>query len=482
MSYNAISRYRTPAALRAYLQQAGIELDLDDEVEQGPEAPLSKPYRLSDGFLIGNRACTHPMEGWDGTPDGRPTDLTIRRWANFGRSGAKLIWGGEAVAVCHAGRANPNQLCLKPENLGDFVQLRQTLVDHHRQAYGRTDDLLIGLQLTHSGRFAQPNVKGKAEPVILYHHPFLDPRVGIGPDYPLMTDGEIGGLIAQFVTAAGLAQQAGFDFVDIKHCHGYLGHEFLSAVTRSGPYGGSFENRTRFLREVVDGIRGACPGLRMGVRLSAFDFPQFKPDPLTGIGRPVAESGYPFLFGAAPGRPLEVDLGEAREFLALLKTLGIEMVNITGGSPYYNPHIQRPTRTPTVDGYQPPEDPLVGVARHVQACAILKSACPDMLIVGTGYTYLQEYLGHVAQANIRAGRVDFVGVGRMLLSYPDYFGDLLSGKLPDRRRLCRTFSDCTNGPRMGLVSGCYPLDPVYKEMPEFEELERRKEQLAQSRK
>ena len=255
------------------------------------------------------------MEGWDGSPEGFPTDLVRRRWTHFGQSGAKLIWGGEAVAVRHDGRANPLQLVLNDKTFSDIAALRGLLVDAHHERYGNTDDLLVGLQLTHSGRFARPNDKKRLEPQILYHHPLLDAKYHVPDEQPLMTDDEIARLIEDFVRAAVLAQKAGFHFVDIKHCHGYLGHEFLTAFDRPGKYGGSFENRTRFLREIVDGIRTEAPGLDIGVRLSAFDYIPFRPGE-DGTGEPesIEGSGYSYAFGA-DDTGLGIDLTEPRMFL-----------------------------------------------------------------------------------------------------------------------------------------------------------------------
>jgi NADPH2 dehydrogenase len=242
--------------------------------------------------------------------------------------------------------------------------LRESLIHAHALRW-QTDDLLIGLQLTHSGRFCRPNDKKRMEPRILYHHPILDRKFGLSDDYPVMTDDEIERLIEEYVVAAKLAQKAGFAFVDIKHCHGYLGHEFLSAVDREGKYGGSFENRTRFLREIVSGIRAEAPGLEIGVRLSAFDFIPFKPDE-NRIGKPEEWAGeYRYAFGG-DGSGVGIDLSEPNQFLGQCEALGIRLVNITAGSPYYVPHIQRPALFPPSDGYQPPEDPLVGVARLIK--------------------------------------------------------------------------------------------------------------------
>jgi 2,4-dienoyl-CoA reductase-like NADH-dependent reductase (Old Yellow Enzyme family) len=175
------------------------------------------------------------------------------------------------------------------------------------------------------------------------------------------------------------------------------------------------------------------------------------------------EGGYPFSFGSPPEDPTSPDFTEGIEFVRLLLSLDIRLINISAGSPYYNPHIQRPALFPPSDGYQPPEDPLVGVARLLSAARAVKAACPEAIVVGTGFTYLQEYLPHVAQAVLREGWMDFVGLGRLVLSYPELPRDTLSGKDLDRKRICRTFSDCTTGPRKGLVSGCYPLDPYYRD-------------------
>ena len=475
--YVHLGSLRSAEAFKRHLSEHDIPIPCDDEIATGSGAPLAQPLR-SNGISIGNRFAIHPMEGWDGTPDGRPTDLTLRRWANFGRSGAKLIWGGEAVAVRHDGRANPNQLLIGQYSLDDLSRLRETLVAEHKKTTGSVDGLLIGLQLTHSGRYSRPN-PGRAEPRILYHHPFLDKRLGLPSDYPVLTDGDIREIIEAFHKAARVAEHMEFDFVDVKHCHGYLGHEFLSAHVREGDYGGSFENRTRFLREVVQGIRTYAPALEIGVRLSAFDLVPFHPDPASsspgkpgiGVPEPFEELlPYRWGFGVNRANPVDSDLEEPVRFLSLLGELGIRLVNISAGSPYYNPHVQRPALFPPSDGYLPPEDPLVGVARQMAATRKLKQQFPNLLVVGTAYTYLQEFLPNVAQAAIREGWADSIGLGRMVLSYPELPWHVLQGRTLERKRVCRTFSDCTTAPRNGMPSGCYPLDGHYKNSETAEQL------------
>ncbi len=471
MAYPRIAAMRSVEKFRARLVDLDLPIDAEDSIETAPKSPLARPLEV-DGFTVGNRFVIHPMEGWDAEPDGKPSEYVRRRWRNFGVSGAKWIWGGEAMAVLPEARANPRQLVINEANRDSLAALNEELLDAHRARFGSTDDLLVGFQLTHSGRFCRPFDKTRPEPQILYRHPVLDRKFGLGDDYPLLTDDAIRAVIERFIAAAGIAESCGAHFVDIKHCHGYLGHEFLSAYTRPGPYGGSFENRTRFLREIVEGIRGATK-LRIGVRLSAFDFVPFRADPdqsegsRLGPGIPEeAPSPYESGFSTDRENPLAFDLAEADEFLALLESLGIRMVNVTAGSPYYNPHIQRPALFPPSDGYQPPEDPLIGCARQIDATARLKERAPGLALVGTAYTYLQEFLPHVAQWAVRNGKVDAVGLGRMVLSYPDLPADTLEKGELRTKSICRTFSDCTTGPRNGLISGCYPLDGFYKELPE----------------
>lgn len=465
--YSRLARLKNHEDFERYIRRLGINLPFDPELIHGVDSPLQQAYSLRNGRTVGNRFCALPMEGWDGTLDGKPSEHTTRRWKNFGRSGAKLIWGGEAVAVRHDGRANPNQLLINSANAKHIEILRGALVEEHVQRFGTCEDLIIGLQLTHSGRFSRPKDKARLEPRILYHHPVIDQMFNISPDHAILTDLEIETLINDFILAARLAQEIGFDFVDIKHCHGYLGHEFLSARTRSGQYGGSFENRTRFLREVVGGIRRDCRDLSIGVRLSVFDFPPFVEKDGNVIVQVTGEGGgkYPFTFGTSVDNPLQVDLEEPIAFLNLLENLDIQLVCLTAGCPYYNPHIVRPAYFPPSDGYPPPEDPLEGVARQIEVVADLKDKFPRLTIVGSAYSYLQEWLPHVAQRVIRDGGADFIGLGRMMLSYPEFVADLLTGNPLDRKRICRTFSDCTTGPRHGLISGCYPLDKYYKNHP-----------------
>ncbi len=483
MSYARISQLRSVEAFASRLEELGLALPVEPRALSAADgSPLAEPIEVS-GLRIGNRWCVQPMEGWDGTEGGQPSPDTRRRWRHFGESGAKLIWGGEAFAVRRDGRANPNQLYYSPENTEAMRALLAELRSAHAERFGprAPEDLVVGLQLTHSGRFCRPNRHDRPEPRLAYHHPVLDAKLHIDPrdDSVVLSDAEVRALIEDYVRAARMAQAMGFQFVDVKACHGYLGHEFLSAYERPGPYGGSFENRTRFLRDTIEAIRAECPGLVIGVRLSAFDFPPFQPDPAQSVaGKPGPGVPHPHPtpypgFGCNRLRPTEIDLDEPVALLRWLRDqYGVRLVNLTAGSPYYNPHIQRPAYYPPVDGYQPPEDPLVGCFRQIDVVRRIKEQLPELCVVGTAYTYFQEYLPHVAQGVVRSGWTDLVGIGRMVLSYWDLPAHVLAGSPLDPKRLCRTISDCTTAPRCGLRSGCYPLDPHYRQSPDAEQLKR----------
>ncbi len=460
MRWTQVKKLATVGAFREHCAALGIEIPIDDEVD--PTGILAEPVEIGDGasdvLTAPNRFAVLPMEGWDGTEDGRPTDLVRRRWHRFAASGCGLVWG-EATAVRADGRANPNQLIIDDQTVAEIARLR-ALLDPSQ---------VSGLQLTHSGRWSRP--EGAPLPRTAYAHPLLDERVGVD-ERAVFSDDELDELAADYVAAAVLAQQAGFDFVDVKHCHGYLLHELLTGYDRSGRFGGGLHGRTEFLRTVVAGIRDRAPGLAVAVRLSAFDMVPFVAGD-GGVGRPESTERYRFAFGG-DGTGLGVDLAETHELLDVFAALGIGLVSITAGSPYYNPHVQRPAFFPPSDGYQPPEDPLVGVARQLAVTAELTAAHPALTIVGSGYSYVQDWLANVGQAVVGGGGASMVGLGRMMLSYPELAADVLAGRELERGLICRTFSDCTTAPRNGLVSGCFPLDPFYKDHPHRVELTRAK--------
>ncbi len=463
MNYPRVSSFKSSKEFRDHLQKISLQIDLTDEVNPQSFAQACK-YKNK---IIGNRCCILPMEGWDCLPDGNPSDLTKRRWMNFATSGAKLLFGCEAAAVMQSSKSNTRQMMINENTYLELKELLQEMRSVHAEKFGTADDLYIGLQLTHSGRYSHPNDDAKRESVTAYSNPLLDKRFANTAEN-VVTDEEIPNIIEHFVKAAHYSYLAGFDFVDIKMAHGYLGFEFLAAIHRPGLYGGSFENRTRFFREIVEGIQKEVPELDIATRLSLFDFIPFEKGE-DQVGKAMRYDNYPYAF-SGDGTGLGYDLSETCKFIELCKNLGIEMICATAGSPYYNPHIQRPAYFPVSDGYLAPEEPLVGVARQIMSVAEVKKRFPELIFISSGLTALQEYLPNVANWILDSQFSDFIGIGRMVLAYPDFFADLLAGKDLNKRRICRTIGDCTTAPRNGLVSGCYPLDEFYKGLPEFEEL------------
>ena len=466
--YPRVARFRSVEDLREHLATLGAAIPLDDQpLTAAAGSPLARPLPLGSR-TAGNRWAIHPMEGWDAGDDGQPTEILLRRWRHFGLSGAKLIWGGEAVAVVPEGRANPNQLSAEACGRAGLASLLETVRGGHREAHDDDGDLVVALQLTHSGRFSTPTLAGRRSR-IAYHHPLLDARHGVDPADAacVVSDDDVERLIEAYLAAARDAAAVGFDMVDIKACHGYLIHEFLSARRRPGPYGGDLAGRSRLLRTLVERVRAECPGLLVGVRLSLFDTVPWRMVDGRGEPMPFADSlPYDCGFGVDAADPLAIDLAEPIAVLEMLRDLGVAAVNLSAGSPYTVPHVVRPAAFPPSDGYPPPEDPLTGVWRQIDAARRAKQAVPDLVMVGSAYTYLQDYVVHAAQATVRDGWIDAVGLGRMVLSYPELPADSLAGRPLPRGRVCRTFSDCTTAPRNGLRSGCYPLDAFYKKLPE----------------
>ena len=461
MKHTPPGTVRTLEALQALLADEAPLLGCTDHF-----ALLLQPLAAC-GRMLTNRFCIHPMEGWDGTAEGAPSDHTMRRWHRFGLSGADLIWGGEAWAVQAEGRANPNQLWFNRNDnpVAHLADLRSELLAGRAAAGLSEDSLLLGLQLTHSGRFSQP---GDGAPLVMAHNPVLEAKYDNANDVRVLTDDDLRRIRDDMIDAAETAQQAGFSFVDVKCAHGYLLHESLGARRREGPYGGDLVGRTRLVREIVQGIRDRCPRLHIGVRLSVTDVPPHERTPDTNIGRPLehALTNYDVSLGVDQRDPTLPDLREPLEIIGMLQAWGVSMLNVTIGSPYWCPHVQRPATYPPSDGYLPPEHPLRGVQFHLDTTRKVKQAHPDLIVVGSGYSYLQEWLPHVAAAELERGHVDLIGLGRMVLSYPQLPRDIVSGKDLDRSCICRTFSDCTTAPRNGDISGCYPLDEYYKAMPQ----------------
>lgn len=444
MSQHESFRFANLEELEAKIRSLGLDVELDDDL-----SVLGRPVRIG-GLEAPNSLAVHPMEGCDGTPDGNPDELTFRRYRRFGAGGAGLLWF-EATAVLGEARANPHQLCLTEKNLPQFEKLLTTTRRVCRETSGTSHSPIMVLQLTHSGRYSRPF--GRGEPIIAFHDPYLDQQMGIPANYPVISDAELEAIEDKFVEAAGMARRIGFDAVDFKSCHRYLSSGLLAAHTRKGRYGGSFENRTRFLRNVIGKTRQQIgEDLAIAVRLNAYD------------GIP-----YPYGWGMCADGTLREDLSEPRRLLKLLYDSGVRVVNISGGNPYYNPHVGRPYDQLAPDGPLPDEHPLVGVDRLFRITRQLQEEVPEMVIVGTGYSWLRQFCGHAAAANIRRGWATMVGLGREAIAYPEFARDLLSGKGMDPSKVCIACSRCAYLMQRGGPAGCVVRDkeiyaPIYRKM------------------
>jgi 2,4-dienoyl-CoA reductase-like NADH-dependent reductase (Old Yellow Enzyme family) len=453
-------KYKTAEALEGDARARGLDVRLQSDL-----SPLTAPISVG-GRRLGNRLAIHPMEGCDGTPDGAPGELTVRRYERFGAGGAKLIWG-EAAAVVPEARANTRQLLADRAHAAGLAQLVQVTRAAHRASWGEDSDLLVGLQLTHSGRYSVPR------PILAQHDPLLDPRTVVdksrgtkaGPDTPLISDDDLDRLLDSYSAAASVAFEAGFDFVDVKQCHRYLLNELLAAKTRPGKYGGPFEHRTRFIRELVARLRAENPSGLIATRLGVFDGLPFHP---TGPDAPGAPDRFTTpvssVWGTNEDDPFTPDLAEPLAIVGALRDLGIALVNVSMGNPYASPHIVRPFEYAPIDGYLSPEHPLISVARHFRLTAAIQAAYPDLAVVGSGYSWLQAFAFQAGAANVSAGKVSIMGIGRGSLSQPDFGRHVLLGAPLDPKRTCRTFSYCTalmrskHHPLGQFATGCPPFD------------------------
>lgn len=381
--------------------------------------------------VLPNRIVLQPMEGCDCNTDGSPSELTIAKYVRAAQSGAGLIWF-EANAVCPEGRTNPRQMMLTRENLPAFRSLLQE-VRRIAQAEWGFRPILI-LQLTHSGRQS-------IVPMIAYRHPIYEQRRPVG-DENIVTDEYLDTLPALYARSALLAVEAGFDGVDVKSCHGYLFQELLSAFTRPGRYGGSFENRARLYLDCVRAVRQAIPGnILLTSRLSVADM----------VPKPYG-------FGTTEDNRL--DLTEPDRLIALLVAEGLQILNVTVGNPYHNPHVNRPYRK---GGYIPPEAPAQGLARFAYIEQHIKARFPGLVVVGSGLSYYREDLMEQAARQVADGVCDLVGFGRMWLAYPRFYADHLAGKFAVKN-CCLACSKCTELMRAGQVSGCAVFNEYYRNL------------------
>ena len=380
---------------------------------------------------IENRVVFQPMEGCDCNEDGSPHQLTIEKYLKAARSGAGLVWF-EANAVCPEGRTNPRQMMLTRENIDQFKKLVADMREIALRECGIRQVLI--LQLTHSGRQS-------IVPMIAYRNPVYEERRPAS-DENIVSDEYLDTLPEKYAESTRLAMEVGFDGVDVKSCHGYLFQELLSAFGREGRYGGSFENRIKLYIDCVRAAREVLPeGALLTTRLSVSDM--------------VA---YPNGFGTDENGKL--DLREPDMLIDELNKNGIQILNVTVGNPYYNPHVNRPYRQ---GGYEPPETAAVGLERFEIIEKHIKEKFPSLYVVGSGLSYYRDDLIEQSERQLREGICDMVGYGRMSLAYPEFYRDYLQGSF-SARKCCLACSKCTVLMRNKCVSGCAVFNKYYREL------------------
>ena len=382
-----------------------------------------------DDHNVSNRLVIQPMEGYDSSKDGSPTDLTRRRYLRYAEGGSGMIWV-EAVAVSEEGRSNPHQLWLHQENIDSYEFLCNDIRKH---ASANNKNPFLVIQLTHSGRYSKPS--GKAEPLVAQLNPVLD---SMTPH--ILSDDELKKIQDKYIIAARLALLAGFDAVDIKACHGYLIHELLSSKERKRSiYGGPEPyKRFRFLLETIDRIKTEVPGIMLTVRLNIYD---------------AWEGG----FGISEDKRIP-DFTEPVMLIAELRLRGIRLLNITMGSPYYNPYIVRPFDAPLPGGPLPDEHPLSGVRRMIEGASEIQHKFPEMQIVGSAYSYLRHFAPNVGAAIIQNKDATFIGFGRNSFAYPSLANDLMEKGIADPDKVCIGCSGCSRLIKNLYRGGCVIRD------------------------
>ena len=421
----------------------------NDFKKQNEELETRLPYSEDISILgekviianktIPNRLACQAMEGCDGNADGTPAELTERRYKRLAEGGAGIIWF-EATACREDGRANPRQLWIKKDNLDSYKKIVNDIKENSIRANGYAP--LIIMQATHSGRYSKPH--GVPEPLIAYNNPIFEGDKPIDKSR-ILSDSEIDRIGEALIESSKLAEEAGFDGVDIKCCHRYINSELLSAFERDGKYGGSLENRTRLLRETIAGaMQVTNSDFIVTSRLNVYDgFP------------------YPYGFGVSKTGGTDFDPSEPIWLLRELRDMGVELLNITMGNPYFNPHVNRPF---ALGAYDPCEHPLEGVARMLHGIAKLKHAVPELKIISSALSYLGVVAPEVCAGFIKDGGFDFCGFGRTILAYPDFAKDILENGKMKKEKICLCCSKCSEMMRAGGTPGCVVRDSLYTDL------------------
>lgn len=430
--------------LESELDRLNLEIPLSDNLAVLAE-PLefggTKACRRENGlykkYKLANRFIVQPMEGFDSGPNGEPTELGFRRYERFASGGASLIWF-EATAVLFEARSNSQQFWINEKSANQFAALEEKTRSIAKKKFGH--EIVSVIQLTHSGRYSKPT-RGVRAPVIAQHSGVLDLAHNIPADHPLITDDELDRLQDAYVAAAKLAAKCGFDGVDIKSCHGYLLNELLGAHTREGKYGGSYENRTRFLKETIARVRDEVPNIFVTSRLNVYDAVK-----------------YPWGFGVDKEDYKKWNLDEPKRLVTELKEIGLPLIDITIGNPYFNPHFNRPYAKPIRGAVAYDENPLIGVARFIEIVRKMQASQPDLPMAGAGTAWLRHLVQKVAAGIVEKGWATLYGQGRGSFAYPDSVKDILTKGEMDPKQVCMACSGCTDLMRNESPTGCIIRD------------------------
>ena len=433
------SLIKTESGLRTQCAEAGVTLPLAQDTHI-----LRNPLRVGNR-TIPNRIVYQPMEGCDGTPEGIPGELTVRRYVRFSHGGPGLIWF-EATAVLPEGRANPRQMYLHTGTLDAY----RRFIERIREEAVKTTGInpVIICQLIHSGRYSKPN--GTPEPLVAYLNPLFEKDAPLDPSR-VVSDDYLDRVGEALVQGAVLAEKAGFDGADIKSCHRYLLSELLSAYNRPGKYGGPYENRTKLLLDTFSAARAATDrDFILTSRLNVYDgFP------------------YPYGFGVKEGQDIRPDFTEGTKLIGDLAARGALLLDVTMGNPYVNPHVNRPYLH---GAYEAPELPILGVHRMLSGTGEVHKGARDVKLICSGLSYLGAMAPRVAAGCIDAGWFELAGFGRQTLAYPDLAKDILETGGLDPDKLCMLCSKCTEIMRKpGGTPGCAVRDsgtyaPLYRKL------------------
>ncbi len=294
----------------------------------------------SHNRTVGNRFAIHPMEGCDGTLDGAPDELTFRRWARFGAGGAKLLWG-EAVAIDPDARANTRQLLISEQQSGGA-----RAADRARRGRSTAPPAIS------SSAFSS---RTRADGRIRRRPSCFTIRRSAITAASSPTTNSIGCRIGTSKRRAARATSAPISSTSssatdtcCRRCSRRKhGRASTAAAWKTGR--DSFASCcSRLTAEVPDLIRGS--------RMNFFDGVPYAKNPATGIGEPIPGATENYL-----------DADDAVEALKIFRDAGLQLVNVTAGCPYFNPHVGRPADKEPPDGYGAPENQLVGVARHFRS-------------------------------------------------------------------------------------------------------------------